>query len=56
MTQPMGLEELALRIGKLVTMSPVRARLLQCLTQENPEIATLTELVESDPASAARKC
>lgn len=54
MRKPMGLDELALRIGKLVTMSPVRVRMLQCLTQESPEIATLTELIESDPVIAAR--
>jgi len=50
----MGLDELAQRMGKLVAMSPVRARLLQCLAQESPEIAMLTELVESDPVIAAR--
>ena len=54
MTQPMGLDELVRRMGKLVAMSPVRARLLQCLAQESPEITTLTELVESDPVIAAR--
>jgi len=50
----MGLDEFVRRMGKLVAMSPVRARLLQCLAEESPEIATLKELVESDPVIAAR--
>lgn len=54
MTHPMGMDELTRRMGKLLAMSPVRARLLQCLAQETPEIATLTGLVESDPVIAAR--
>jgi len=54
MSKPIGQDELALRIGKLVTMSPIRTRMLQCLAQESPEIATLTELIESDPVIAAR--
>ncbi len=51
---PMGLEELARHMSKLVAMSPVRLRLLQCLTEESPDSATLTELVESDSVIAAR--
>lgn len=48
------LEEMAQRMHHLVAMSPVRARLLQCLSQEDPDTAQITEWVEKDPAISAR--
>ena len=48
------LEDMAQRMHHLVAMSPVRARLLQCLSQEDPDTVQITEWVEKDPAIAAR--
>lgn len=49
-----ALEDMAQRMHHLVAMSPVRARLLQCLSQEDTDRAQITEWVEKDPAIAAR--
>lgn len=54
MTTPMTLEQLAQRLDRLADMSPVRSQLLQCLTEEDPDLAQLVQWVEKDPVIAAR--
>jgi len=50
----MTLEQLAQRMDRLADMSPVRSQLLQCLTQEDPDLSRLVSWVEKDPVIAAR--
>lgn len=54
MTTPMTLEQLAQHMERLADMSPVRSQLLQCLTQDDPDLSKLVQWVEKDPVIAAR--
>lgn len=54
MITPMTLEQLAQHMERLAGTSPVRSQLLQCLTQDDPDLSRLVQWVENDPIIAAR--